>query len=136
MKGNLREADKQEVWAMSHVDADYALQQSVEASVLTWTGMQSNKPFTICGVAPASLEGMGRPWLLATHKIEACKLYLLRMSKPLITEMFDHFQILENFVDKRNTLSIDWLKWCGFIIEDPAPMGLDQMLFHRFWMER
>jgi hypothetical protein len=50
--------------------------------------------------------------------------------------MLEQHSFLENWVDARNVTSIKWLKWCGFDFDDPAPFGVEQLMFHRFEMRK
>lgn len=132
LKGNLRKADQKEVMAVSGQTADEGMQMGFEQSVYCWVGIFEGKPFCAFGVVPYNHGMIGSVWLLATDDIRKIKVGVLKQSKKYINKMLTPFLMLENRVDVRNILSINWLKWCGFIIEDPKPYGIEGRMFHYF----
>ncbi len=70
------------------------------------------------------------PWAIFTSVIDQHPVPFLRASRRYIDSLTDY---LENWVDARNTLTIKWLAWLGFTIDEPVPVGLRGELFHRFW---
>ncbi|MGY5795206.1 hypothetical protein ACXHXM_34185 len=36
------------------------------------------------------------------------------MSKQCVSMMHRDYRIIQNIADTRNTLHVNWLKWCGF----------------------
>lgn len=131
---NLRDADAHEVWASSRLYPYDAMKISFTVSELTWTGLLDGKPVMMFGAGGYSLMEplKGSPWLLGTNDIIRVKTAVLRNTKKYVGLMRDRFPILENFVHAENKVSIQWLKWSGFEIEDPRPLGPDKELFHRF----
>jgi len=137
LQGNLRNEDRQEVWAATHRDPDTVLEQAVTHSPYCQTIFCDGRVVGIFGVAPdPRANSKGSPWLLASNDIEKMSMYILQNCRYYILQIADMFEILENYVDARNKESQRWLKWCGFVLEDPTPYGPDGMPFHRFWMRR
>jgi hypothetical protein len=62
----------------------------------------------------ASSEGIGVPWMVANPLIKKHKKLLMRYSKKIIQQMLKEFVLLNNFVDSRNEMHINWLKHMGF----------------------
>jgi hypothetical protein len=90
-------------------------------------------PLAILGIVLRDfLSGVGVPWLLSTEQALKHKRQFLELSPPVIEEMMSMCSRLVNYVHVDNKLSIRWLKWLGFTVEDPKPGEL----FHRFTMER
>jgi len=136
LKGRLREADDMECRAWSGMSADHALERGFEDSALCWTGMKGREPFCCFGVAPFSmLSSKGIPWMLGTDDIAKCKKFVIRNSKPYIKLILTMYTELENYVDVRNEVSINWLKWCGFKFDEPKRIGVEGKPFHRFWLK-
>jgi len=134
MKGNLREADLNEVWASSFSVGSVALQRSFNRSSSCWTALMGGEPFACFGVVPLScLNLTGSPWMLATDRIDQVPFKVVRESKKYVNKMIRGFEKLENWIDERNTVSKRWLKWCGFVLEPPREYGAQSKLFHRFW---
>lgn len=139
LKGRLRQADKDEVYAMSGSDVDEALQRGFNVSELCWIGMWKDDPVTCFGVnRHGLLSDNGTPWLLGTDRIRepGVKLAFVQNSVPYVLEMMKRFKYLENWVDARNISSIRWLKMCGFTVEAAEPTGFLSLPFHRFWLRR
>jgi hypothetical protein len=134
---NIREADRQEIFDMSLMKPQEALEKSLQMSLLCWTGLVNGIPVCMFGVSEASmLFKMGRPWLIGTNDIDKCAMVFLRRNKRMIKAMLDCFDRLENYVEETNTRSIEWLKWLNFKFdEQPQPMGLFKKPFYRFYME-
>ena len=134
MQGHLRKADRDECWALAHVSAKEGLKCSFNDSALCWTGLYKGKPCICFGVAPmVRLSKKGQPWLLGTEEIRYFKYEMAKRSKMYVAKMFERFDVLENWVDSRNKISIEWLKWCGFNIEPAIYYGVEGKKFHRFW---
>jgi hypothetical protein len=56
----------------------------------------------------------------------------IRQCPAYVDRMQARFPRLENFVHAENRLSIRWLKWCGFIIDD-VPELINDEDFYLFW---
>ena len=139
LAAHMREADRREVWASGRHTPYEALAVSLEGSARVWTAVLDGRPAAMWGVGRAGclLSDLGRPWLLATDVIEkAGRLEFLRRSREFVGLMRAEFPRLENYVHARNTLSIKWLRWCGFVL-DKAPVSINGEDFFRFaWLER
>ncbi len=133
----MREADKAEIWAASHAEPYHALKTGLEQSPLCWSGLVDGAPVCMFGVAPLTLlGGTGIVWMLGTDDVQEHARAFLRRNKSFIAQMMGRFYRLENWVDARNTLSIRWLRWLGFVIEEAKPYGLERWPFHHFFMEK
>jgi len=137
IKDRLREADVREVWDSHHICGAKALRESWQKSFLSWTGLVKGEPVFCFGVgAKSQLHLKGAPWMLGTDGVEKIKMGILRESKEYIGQMAYHFDMLENWTHATNKVSINWLKWCGFELDDPAPYGPEGAMFRRFWMKK
>jgi len=135
--GRLRKSDRQEVWASSNKDVDDALQKSFEASTKCWNIVHGGRAIAAFGVAPNTMAShIGSPWLLGTEEIKDVRISFLEASIEYTRYMIEDFEVLMNYVDARNTLSIRWLGWLGYTIEKPEPYGPEGMPFHLFWMRK
>ena len=138
LSGNLRPADQDEVYAATGLDVNEAMVQSHRESSLSWVFLSDGgEPYLICGVAPCSTyHHVGVPWLLATEEITAHKLITARLSAYCVGMALKEYALLVNWVDARNAVSIRWLEWNDFYIEEPKPYGHLDYPFHRFWRKR
>lgn len=135
--GRLRQSDEDEVQAAMGITADEALTRSVEISTLAWIGFNGDRAVLAFGVGATSFFcRQGSPWMLGTDEVEAVGLAVVRNSRHYVRKMLAQHPFLENYTDDRHTSAHAWLKWCGFTMEAPAPYGVAQLPFRRFWMER
>ena len=133
---NMREHDIQEVNAATHMGLRNAVQTSVIMSTYSKTGLVNDELVCMWGVCPISLlSGSGSPWMLGTNLITEKQRIFLRRSKPWLDDIRKDYRYLENFVDARNTMSIKWLKWLGFEMDEAEPYGIHGEPFHKFTME-
>ena len=133
---NMREHDIQEVNAATHMGLRNAVQTSVIMSTYSKTGLVNDELVCMWGVCPISLlSGSGSPWMLGTDLITEKQRIFLRRSKPWLDDIRKDYRYLENFVDARNTMSIKWLKWLGFEMDEAEPYGIHGEPFHKFTME-
>ena len=133
---NMREHDIQEVNAATHMGLRNAVQTSVIMSTYSKTGLVNDELVCMWGVCPISLlSGSGSPWMLGTDLITEKQRIFLRRSKPWLADIRKDYRYLENFVDARNVLSIKWLKWLGFEMDEAEPYGIHGEPFHKFTME-
>lgn len=132
---NMREADREELWAAYHMDPAHSLQISMLCSTRCWTGLIDGVPICMFGVVPASLvESVGRPWMIGTPAVEKFDRIFLKHCHEVVKNMASEYKTLYNFVDLRNKKAIRWLKWLGFTMEEPAPFGPFNLPFRRFTM--
>lgn len=133
---NMREQDKNEIWAASKSKPHNALLRSYILSEKAWTVMNGDNPIIMFGVMLyGALSRTGSPWLLGTDDLVNHKRqFLVEGRKILRTEIMPDYSSLLNYVDARNTVSINWLRWLGFDIMDPEPYGALGLPFHKFCM--
>lgn len=133
---NMREADKQEVAAITHRNLRQIVQDSVDLSTYVKSGLVNGDIACIWGVCPISIIGSkGSPWLLATPIIEKYPMSFLRRSRPVVKKFTALYKHMENHVDARNKVAIHWLKWMGFKFDQAKPYGIQGLDFYRFSME-
>lgn len=129
----MRVDDVNEVAAMSGRDPLDALKHSMDRSDWSLTAMADGVPMCVFGVGTASLvPHIGVPWLLGTDLIHGHYRAFLRGSVQWRDRIAGSYGLLVNAVDTRNALSVRWLKWLGFTLHDPVPMGVAQIPFHPF----
>jgi len=131
---NMRECDKNEVWASSHQEPLTALVESLKLSTYAQTATLDGVPCAMYGVGAKNvLDDWGAPWMLATDDLRLWGKQFLMRSIRVIREMLQFHPILFNFVDARNAASIQWLIWLGFDVSpQPEPWGMDGLPFHTF----
>jgi hypothetical protein len=131
----LRRADRAEIEALTGRDPRAVLIESVERSASAWAGLADGELVCLFGVVPMSLAGVtGIPWLLGSDAVAAYGRQFLRCNRAWLGEMLRDFPLLTNVVDARNTVSIRWLRWLGFTLGTPQPMGVQGLPFIPFEM--
>ena len=131
---NVRQADKDELWASSNSTPYDAIFNSFLVSRdTTFTGTADGVPVCIFGVRPPSLiNDVAVPWMIATSDLKFHSMAFLRKSRKMVDMLSDTFPVMENYVDERNVIAVKWLQWVGFDIYHPEPHGVENMPFHRF----
>jgi hypothetical protein len=133
----LRKSDIEEVYASHEMDAGIALKEAFVRSSMCWTGLNGDRPVAMFGCnAPSVMATSASPWMLGTDELDRAAIGIGRASLYYINKMLERYDYLENFIDARQKKSIRWLKWCGFTIEEPFPVGRHGEMFHRFWKEK
>lgn len=129
---HIREADRQEIDALVDWGAEEALRRSVASSFDAWTGTVDGEPVCMFGLSsPSIVSGRGIAWLLGTNGVERNALPFLRRNRAYIDRCLALCPILENWVHVEHRVSIRWLRWLGFSMDDAAPFGPHGIPFHR-----
>lgn len=137
LTAHLREADREEILASHGEDADIAqlIHQSVSMSTDVFAAERDGRLIALWGFVPLSLvSGVGVPWALGTDEMFSIGRSLTRLAQASLAVMSATYPTLRNYVDARNTRSIEWLKFIGFEIGEPVPYGAAGLPFHPFGM--
>lgn len=105
-------------------EAHEILAESVDVSYFAELYRIDGKPAVVYGVAPTKLYGLGAVWMLASDDMYQMRRYFLRNCREKVDMMNRMFPILANYVHMENTVSIEWLMWCGFDVYQPDHRGL------------
>jgi hypothetical protein len=134
---NLREADREEVIASGLWNWAAAVRISVGLSCESWAGVVDGVPVCVFGISAGSeMSNSAVPWLLATCDMERYQWPFLRRNKSMVESWLSRYDLLENYVDCRNTVSQRWLRWLGFDLCETVPRGPNAMPFIRFEKRR
>ena len=129
---NIRLSDREEIWASNHISPEEALSKGLENSIYCRT-IENGYPIAMFGICPHELLGHSASiWLLGTDSLEKIKIKFLRHCRSYIDAMLEYYGYLENYVDVRNTKSIEWLKYLGAKFDPPAPYGKEGLMFQHF----
>lgn len=136
MAHKMRDVDKQEIWASNMSRPLEALVNSVRHSERVRTGRADGEIVCMFGVCRQNLLGTrGAIWLLGTNLLKRHAIRFLRENKQEVVDLSQNFTIIENYCDARNKLTLRWLKWLGFTIEEAKPYGIYNLPFHHFHKE-
>ena len=135
ISANMRKSDVEEVHASSAIPVSEILPRSVSISTHGWvvTSDKTGNPILVMGAAPTALPRVGAAWLLGTDEIRSEALSVARHTKTYVDAMQEDYDLLWNYVDARNELSMRWLQWAGFRLVSFHPFhGREQRAFHTF----
>lgn len=133
----MRKADQEECWAAARLSPIEAMLSSYQKSAICITGERSGFPILMCGLVPYNLCGdTASIWMLGTDGITGLGPTFVRRSFEFIKSMLNIYPYLDNYVDVRNKVSINWLKWCGAKFGKTEPYGIDKMPFTYFYFEK
>jgi hypothetical protein len=133
MAHKMRVSDVKEIWASHRLRPLEALAHCIRNAERARTGRVDGEIACIFGISRQNLLGMvGTIWMLGTNLLEQHGIKFLRENKREIIDLSAEFTIIENYCDARNTVTIRWLEWLGFTVEEAQPYGAYNMPFHRF----
>jgi len=136
MAHRMREIDVQEIWASHRIRPLPALVHLVRTSEVAKTGREGEDIVLMFGMIRQNLLGSaGTVWMLATDLLDLHSFRFLRECGTGIVAISAEFTIIENYCDARNSITVRWLKWLGFTVEEAEPYGVYNMPFHHFYKE-
>lgn len=134
LAGSMRQTDAEEVRLSHDMAPGPAVEYSVRRSpAFRYAAVDNGKTLCLFGVSSTAVGAHGSPWLLATDKYLEHKREILSLSRPMVEEMSKRYTVLENWVWADNLVSIRWLEFCGFNLDEPQKYGLHGAMFRRFW---
>ena len=119
---NLRLADKEELRAGGTDDYVACLSESFAASTVCRVALVDDVPVAVFGVCDSKLDGVGIIWMLGTDGIYKISRKFLKGSAHEVRLLSGGYRTLFNYVYSENRLSIKWLEWLGFTIDDDLQM--------------
>lgn len=132
---NLRQADLDELSALRTDDPLFAL-------IAPFTD-QNAQTYSIVGdqnevVGIFGVNEFGAVWMLSSDLLyERYKKEFIRQAKHWIDVLHAPHEFIYNYVDQRNTVSINWLRHCGFTVSKTnQPYGLNDEPFHLLYKSK
>jgi hypothetical protein len=133
----MRDIDVMECHQVLNLPVAKVLQLSRAVSYEILTGRVNGELVVIYGIAKLNiLSSEASPWLLATPAIEKYGFAFARRNKEVIARWQKKYTVMRNHVHVDNKITIRWLRWLGFDIQDPVPYGYRGELFHPFELRR
>jgi hypothetical protein len=88
----------------------------------------------VCGQEPGTAyELTGAVWMLGTNELLKHVRYMVKNLPSVIDMLHDHYPLLGNYVDQRNTTHISFIKHCGFKLLRVIPdYGVERRPFIEF----
>lgn len=127
---HVRDADRQEMLDYNMMTPMESIQLSLYNSQgEAWTGLVDGVPVTMFGVAKPNWI-----WLVGTKDIHKYETVFLIKSRKILKKILEKHPMLENYVEAKNTRSVQWLSWLGFEMDEPERTGANNELFIYFWI--
>jgi len=119
----LRPGDAREIAALG-IEPLEALRISLDRSIESHTYLVDGEVAAIqgCGLT-ALVGGEATPWFLTGEPVERVKKEFLRRSRARVIEMHARFGRLSNYVHAEYVEAIRLMRWLGFQIGSPVPVG-------------
>ena len=128
----MRQADRDEIWALAHLTPRGALGEAKEA----WTGLAGGRVVCIFGIRHIHpLTDIGVPWMLSSDELLKHSRAFLKLSRLYVQALKQRYATLVNVVHAENKVAIRGWRWLGFELDLPKPFGEDGELFRRFGWE-
>lgn len=132
----LRASDIEEARAAHGYSPQDACRLSVAASQYAFCWLVNDEPIYLCGLrSGTAFNRTGQVWGLGTDDMRRYAKTFWPASQRFIAFCRGHVDVLENWVDVRNTASMAWIKRLGFTMGEPEPYGNEGRLFQHFWMK-
>ena len=137
VRNKLRQPDADELRKMLGCEEPhFAVIESYRRATECYVGLIDGEIACIWGVWKYSiLSDRATVWLFSTEVIEKSPVVVARFMKREFKKLRDRYDSLENFIDNDNTFYKHWLKWLGFTIDEPEPLGCHGELFCHFYIE-
>ncbi len=125
---NARLADKEEVFWFNGGTIQQSLNETQGLYDNSCVLVVGGKLVCIYGMTPFDNDVWGA-WLLATDEFDNNKKLMRKLSKNIFREMSSGKRYMFNFIWSKHKKALAWVKWLGFRIGKPVPMGLNGELF-------
>lgn len=130
---NLRLSDHVELSASSpEALPKHTVMESVFLSRWCMAVRVDGLPVILFGVCDTDQPGCGVPWMVCTDGAAAISRQFVRGCGYWVSRMQTDFPFLFNQVHRGNTLSINWLRWLGFTVDESSRVG-NEGAFFNFW---
>lgn len=128
----LRAADLAELSALSTRSPQTTLEHGIKAGTAYAVELATGEVVALFGVAPTGEPKLGAVWMLGSEGLLSIRLTFLRHSRHWLEQLFAGYSLLGNFVDARNTVHVEWLRWLGFRFLRRVHLGKKGEAFYEF----
>ena len=133
---NIRKPDYEEVKTISNSENILnPIMEGWKKASYSKTFLVNDKVAGVYGVV-GSIDNKqaGSPYLLCTNELYKIKKTFIKNCKNRVEEMLFRFPILFNYIDSRNAVHLQWIKYCGFqLVHDKI---INKIKFHGFLKKR
>lgn len=131
----LREADRQEILALTGAPPEVSLPSAVAVSESAQAAfVEGSGIAAIFGVEPVlGFPDVGIVWFVGSDLVTRHTREFLTLSRQWLDATHLRYPLLTNRVDARNELHIRWLRWMGFsLLQKIEPWGAQGRPFIEF----
>lgn len=137
LKDKLRKEEVESLWSGFRASPEIALVKSYGASEVALTIELDGVPVAMMGaIRDPKDPSIGNIWLMGSDETDRVGLSFVRVTKFCITELLKEFRSLYNYVDVRCVRVFPWLRILGAKIGEPQLMGVDQIPFRLYTIDR
>lgn len=135
----LRKEDREEIHHGSGLEPEVALRYALAVSNIAHAVIWKGEVIALFGIV-GELDwgegpGKGSPWMMASDELKDIRKSFLRHCKKYVQDWLKVHGELEGYVWAENEVHIQWLRWLGFQFDEPAPYGINDQPFLRFFMK-
>jgi hypothetical protein len=98
---------------------------------------EAGKVLAVFGVVPCpGRTDIGTIWMMGSDDLAGRRVAFLRSSRSWLKVLQQKYRVLGNFVDQRNQMHIQWLRWMGFQVSGDAVFRgtVESRPFLKFWL--
>ena len=128
---HLRMADQIEIRLAQSEEPAVAVRACCLDSNWARCALVDGVPTVLYGVNSTDIPECGSPWMIGTDDIAKIGRQVLAGSREGIAEMRQAYRFLFNQVHRDNAISIKWLKWLGFQVDETPTGPFNE--FYNFW---
>lgn len=128
---DLRDGDRREVEALGLSPRD-GLAHSMARSVWADAYLADGEVAALVGLGLQPLiGGVAMPWLLTGRPVDRHRKAFLRLTRGRTSAMLADHGALVAYVHADYREAVRWLRWLGFTLASPQPLGPRGALFHQ-----
>lgn len=129
----LRDADRKEILRTLPLPVAMSIRHSIERSSMAAAMFHGDELLGLFGlVEPVALDpSVGVPWMIGTVHLARHRKVFLRETRRSVEEWRSSHTVLTNLVDAQYGQALRWMRWLGFEIYPPEPLGVGGALFCR-----
>ena len=110
----LRAQDVAELEALGRTPREALLEAVGSCGVLVFTIHVDGRAAGVFGAMPTDIPGLGAAWMVGTDRLLLARRDLVVEGRRWLAFLNKVYPTLTNYVDERNSVSIDWLELLGF----------------------
>jgi len=134
----LRKADLEELSHGTGLPPEIALRYALSLSNIAHAVVWRGRVVALFGIVGELRwddgKPAGYPWMLASDDLVKIRKSFLRECRGYVEGWLEYHGLLEGYVWVENEVHIQWLRWLGFQFDPPAPHGINDQPFMRFYM--